>query len=143
MDRVKVGEEAFEIELEVRQEVDLVDQDQLAGAEHERVLERLVLALGHRADHHPSVLADPELGRADEVADVLDHQQVDLPEPELGNRGADHVRVQVALAAEAGLGVELDHRHVQGGDPVGVHASLHVALEHPGADLVQVRQRRL
>ena len=56
----------------------LLTSDQLAGAEHERVLERLVLALGDRGDHHPGVLADPELGRADEVADVLDHQQVDL-----------------------------------------------------------------
>ena len=66
-----------EVEVEVRQQVDLVEHDELAGAEHQRVLERLVLALGDRGDHHPRVLADPELGRADEVADVLDHQQVD------------------------------------------------------------------
>ena len=84
------------------QQVDLVDHDQLAGAEHQRVLERLVLALGDRADHHPGVLADPELGRADEVADVLDHQQVDLLERQVGDRRADHVGVEVALAAEAG-----------------------------------------
>ena len=31
-------------------------------------------------DHHAHVLADPELGRAHEVADVLDHEQVD-PRP--------------------------------------------------------------
>ena len=68
---------SLEVEVEVRQQVDLVDQHQLAGAEHQRVLERLVLALGDRGDHDPRVLADVELGRADEVADVLDHQQVD------------------------------------------------------------------
>ena len=70
----------LEVEVQVREQVDLVDQHQLAGAEHQRVLERLVLALGDRGDHHPRVLADPELGRADEVADVLDHEQVDLVE---------------------------------------------------------------
>ncbi len=91
-----------EVEVEVRQQVDLVDHHQLAGAEHQRVLERLVLALGDRGDHDPRVLADPELGRADEVADVLDDQQVDLVERQRRQRRADHVRVEVALAAEAG-----------------------------------------
>ena len=43
-----------EVEVEVRQQVDLVDHDQLAGAEHQRVLERLVLALGDRGDHRPA-----------------------------------------------------------------------------------------
>ena len=51
-------------------------------------------------DHHARVLPDPELGRADEVADVLDDQQVELVERQRGQRRADHVRVEVALAAE-------------------------------------------
>ena len=66
----------------MRQQVDLVDHHELAGAEHERVLQRLVLALGDGRDHHALVLADVELGRADEVADILDHEQVDLVERE-------------------------------------------------------------
>ena len=41
-------------------------------------------------------------------------------ERQRGQRGADHVRVEVALAAEAGVGVELGHRHVQAREPVGV-----------------------
>ena len=65
------------------------------------------------ADHDARVLADAELGRADEVADVLDHEQVELVERQRRQRRADHVRVQVALAAEAGAGVELRHRDVQ------------------------------
>ena len=35
--------------------------------------------------HRARVLADAELGRADEVADVLDHEQVDLVERQLGS----------------------------------------------------------
>jgi hypothetical protein len=49
-----------------------------------------------------------------------------------------HVRVEVALAAEAGVGVELGHRHVQRGQPVGVHRALHVALQHAHAHSRQV-----
>ena len=33
-----------------------------------------------RVDHRPGVLADVELGRAHQVADVLDEQQVELVE---------------------------------------------------------------
>ena len=82
----------------------------VARAEHERVLERLVLALGDRRDHHAVVLADAELGRADEVADVLDHQQVELVERQRRERRAHHVGVEVALAAEARVGVDLRRR---------------------------------
>src|SRR5215218_4831741 len=78
MHGIEVIDEAVEVEVEVLEQVDLVDQHQLAGAEHQRVLERLVLALGDRRHHHARVLADAELSWADEVADVLDHQQVDV-----------------------------------------------------------------
>ena len=78
--RSRFCEEALEREVEVGQEVDLVDHHELARAEHQRVLQRLVLALRHRGDHRAGVLTDAELRRAHEVADVLDHEQVDLLE---------------------------------------------------------------
>ncbi len=113
------------------EQVDLVDQHQLAGAEHQRVLERLVLALGDRGDHHARILADAELGRADEVADVLDHQQVDARAS--GTAGSAE-RTMFASRwhspPKPGIGVDLRHRHVQRGEPVGVVAALDVALEH-------------
>ena len=130
MHRLEVVEELVEVEVEVRKQVDLVDQHELAGAEHERVLERLLLALCDSRDHDAGVLPHLELGRADEVAHVLDHEQVDLAQRQLRQRRAHHVRVQVALAAKARVGVELGHRHVQRREPVGVHRPLHVALEH-------------
>ncbi len=117
----------------------MLTHDQLAGPKHQRVLERLVLALGDRADHDPRVLPDPELSRADEVADVLDHQQVDLLERDLRDRRADHVGVEVALPSEAGVGVDLGDRDVQMGDPVGVEAALHVALEDADPGPFQAR----
>ena len=141
--------EALHREVDVLEQVDLVDDDQLAGAEHERVLAGLVVALGDRGDHDPRVLADVELGGADEVADVLDDQQVDLVERDRRQRGAHHVRVEVALAAEAAAGVELRDRDVQVGEPVGVERALHVALEHADAQVADavaqqaLEQRRL
>ena len=74
----EVGHETVEVEVEVREEIDLVDDDHVARPEHHRVLERLLLALGDRRDHRPRVLADVELGRTDEVAHVLDDEQVEL-----------------------------------------------------------------
>ena len=94
-------------------------------------------------DHHPRVLADAELRRADEVADVLDHEQVDVGERQRGQRAADHVGVEMALAAEARVGVELRHRHVQAREPVGVVGALDVALEHARAHVAQVAQHPL
>ena len=116
---------------------------ELAGAEHQRVLERLVLALGDRADHHARVLADAELGRADEVADVLDHQQVELVERQLRQRRAHHVRVEVALAAEARAGVELRRpaRAARASRSASKRA-LHVALQHADAHAVEARPAR-
>ena len=126
---VDVRQQLLDVDVEVGEEVDLVDHDEVARAEHQRVLERLLLALGDRADHRAHVLADLELGRADEVADVLDHEHVDLVERQLGQRRADHVRVEMTLAAEARRRVQLRDRHVQRREPVGVHAALDVALE--------------
>ena len=148
MHGVEVREKALEVEVEMRQQVELVHEHELARAEHERVLERLVLALGHGRDHYAPVLADAELRRADEVADVLDQEQVDLVERDRRQRRAHHVRVEVALAAEARIGVDLRHRHVQRGKRVGIETALHVALEHADAHIVEIshdafEQRRL
>jgi len=72
----------LQVELEVREQVDLVHDHDVDGTEHHRVLERLVLALRDRIHHRPRVGTDIELGRAHEVADVLDHEQVEIVERE-------------------------------------------------------------
>src|SRR5262245_3559349 len=63
VDGLDVVKEVLQVELEVGQEVDLVHEDELARAEHERVLERLVLALGDRRHHDAVMLADTEGSR--------------------------------------------------------------------------------
>ena len=76
--------ELLQVEVDVGQQVHLVDHDQVGGGEHVRVLQRLVVALGHRDDDDLACLAEVEQRRADEVADVLDEQQ----RPRLGTSAA-------------------------------------------------------
>src|SRR5215212_1179566 len=129
VDRVQVAEELLQVEVEVLQEVHLVHQHQIGRAEHQGVLERLLFTLGDRVDHHPRVLPDPELRRTHQVPDVLYDEDVHLVQRKLGEPRAHHVRVEVALAAEAGVRVHLHQRDVEARQPVGVERRLHVALE--------------
>ena len=69
---------AGRVELDGRGQVHLGDDGHVGRVEDGRVLERLVLALGHREEDQPQVLAQVEGGRADQVADVLDEQEVEL-----------------------------------------------------------------
>ena len=149
IDVAQVGVEQIEIEVEVGQEVDLVDDHDVGRAEHDRVLEGLLFAFGDREDHCPGVLADIELGRADQVADVLDHDEVEVGERQPGERGADHRGVEVAFAAEAVGGVDQRDGRAEAGEAIGIDRGLDIALHDPdsqrGAELQQhlTEQRRL
>ena len=93
VDGAEVAEKLLEVEVQVREEVGLVDEHEAGRAEHRGVLEGLLLAFDYRVGHHPNVLTDPELRRADQVPDVLYDENVDVVQRELGEAGADHVRV--------------------------------------------------
>ena len=57
--------------------VHLADNHHVRRLEHRRILQRLVLPLGYRQQHDAQVLAQIVGRRADQVADVLDDQQVE------------------------------------------------------------------
>jgi hypothetical protein len=67
-----------EIDIEVREKIDLCQQHQIGVLEHHRVLDRLVLALGDRQRDHVGRLTEIVDRRAHEVADVLDEEHVEL-----------------------------------------------------------------
>src|SRR5215211_1143717 len=56
VDRIEVPEEPLQIEVQVLQQIHFVDQYQVGRAEHERILERLLLTLRDGVDHDPYVL---------------------------------------------------------------------------------------
>src|ERR1700722_2787707 len=62
----------LDVEVHVREQVGLVQQDEVGLAEHVRVLQRLVGALGDGGQYDAGFLAEVEQSRADKVADVLD-----------------------------------------------------------------------
>src|SRR5918997_1702378 len=133
--RVQVAEELLQVEVQVLQEVHLVHQHEVRRAEHQGVLEGFLLALCDRVDHHPRVLPVLELRRTHQVPDVLYDEDIHLFQRELGEAGAHHVRVEVALPAEAGVRVYLHQRDVKAGQAVGVEGRLHVALQDAQAKL--------
>ena len=121
-----------EVEVEVRRNVDLVDEQHVADREHERVLQRLVVALRHGENHGVFHGAGVKLRRADEVADVLEDGEVDVLGAEALKALARHARVEVAHAA----GVQLDNLRTAGGDGRGVDVGVDIGLHDADAQIV-------
>jgi cystathionine beta-lyase len=84
------------IKLDGSRQVDLRDDRHVGGVEDCRVLERLVFPLGHREQHQSQVLAQVERGRADEIADVLDEQEIEGIQVPTVQRALDHRGVEMA-----------------------------------------------
>ena len=111
---------------QVRQQIHLVQQHQPGVVEHLGVFERLVLPFGHGEHHHLVGLAKIKGSRADQVADVLDKQDIQLIQIKGLSGMHNHMGIQVA----AGAGVDLLDRYAGGGDPTGVVIGLLITFDH-------------
>ena len=87
------------VHVEVREQVDLREHDEIGLAEHHRVLERLVLALGDREGDDARGLPEVVDRRADEVAHVLEEEQVGALQVEPVEPVVHEARVEVAARA--------------------------------------------
>ncbi len=67
--------------------------------EHERIFKRLIVTLGNREQHDLVVLSHHKFRGAHKVADVLNHQDIQVLDGEVLDGVMDHVCVEVALAA--------------------------------------------
>ena len=81
----------------------------------------------HRVFHRTGV----ELRRANEVADVLEHDEIQLVRPDLAQPLLGHARVEVAHAAR----VQLDGLHARLADRPRVDVRVNVRLHHAHAQL--------
>src|SRR5215831_1286012 len=124
-DLPQVGGAAGEVEVDVGQQVGLADQHEAGAAEHVRVLDRLVGALGDRGEHHAVRLAQVEQGRADQVPHVLDYHHRAVRGVQRGEGLADHRGVEVA----PGSGVDLHYLAACRAHPVRVQRGLLVPLD--------------
>jgi uncharacterized membrane protein (Fun14 family) len=143
IDRSQVRQERVKIEVEVGQQVDLVHHHHLGSPEHHGVLERLFLSFRDGVDHGLGVLPHPELRRADEVAHILDDEEVEVAEREPAHTGANHHRIEVALAAKSGAGIhDRDGRGSRSLELVGIEGGGDVTLEDADAQRASERVQR-
>ena len=82
------------------------------------------------------MLANVELGGADEVPDILDEDQVEGRQVEAPERAGDHGGIQMTLAAEPVSGVEQADLGAESAEPFGVQGSLDIALDDADAEPV-------
>ena len=122
-----------QVEVEVRHHIDLVHQDEVADREHERVFQGLVVPFRDGEDHGVAHGAGVELGRAHEVAHILQDDEIHLREGHVVQPLARHFGVQVAHPAR----VELDGGDARGLlDLDGIDIAVDVRLHHGHAHLV-------
>src|SRR5271165_5807250 len=118
---ILAGEVGFE--RNVGQQVNLGEQHQLGLEEDGRILERLVFAFGGAQQNDLCVFAEVVTGRANQVADVFDDQQVEVLQLPVFKMPADHLGVEVTGTA----GGDLLHRKAELGQALGIVLGLQIA----------------
>ena len=118
-----------------RHYVDFVEDDGVGHLEHAGVLEWLVIAFGHRQDHHLDVLAQVEVRRAYEVPHVFDEDEVDVVQVEHVKGATQHVALEMTGTGS----VDLYRGNTQGLDGLRIDVARDVALDD--GDVVLVAQR--
>ena len=82
----------------MRKQVNLVHHDNIHRSEHDRVLQGLFFPLCHCEHHGLRVLTDAKFRWTDKIADVLDDQQIKIPQREPGHPGSHHHGIEMALS---------------------------------------------
>lgn len=108
--------EVLDVIIKVRLEVDFIEHYHIAIGEHGRVFIRFIVALGHTGNHDALVFSQDKSIRANQVADVLDEQQVGLFQRQTVQGVFDHVGVEVAAAG----GINLNDGYAQFVDLIGI-----------------------
>lgn len=70
--------DSVHIEVEIRQNVDLVDDQRVANLEYKGILKRLVVPFGNGEDHDVFYCTCVELGRAHKVPHVFENDKVQI-----------------------------------------------------------------
>src|SRR5579883_2314341 len=116
----------LEIEGNIRQQIDFAEDQQLRLEEDRGIFEGLVIAFGHAQDHDLRGLAQVVAGRAHEVPDIFNEQDVEAGQAPVGQVPLNHARIEVAGAA----GGDLFHGEPEALETGRVIFRLDVAGEH-------------
>ena len=107
-------------------QIKLGDGHQIGGTEHDRIFLGFVVPFRDGEQHDIAVLTQIEGGRANEVADVLNEQDVDLMEVQLVQRGMNHVCIEMTGIA----GCDLHCRGARGPNAPCIIFRFQVPLDH-------------
>ena len=121
---------ASRLKSQARCQIKLADDHRVGLVEHGRIFQRLVLAVGDGEQHDAQVLAQIIAGRADEVADVLDDEEVQPGHIQLLDSAGHHVRFEMADRA----GGDLDDRRAGLAQAAGVVVGGQVADNDGGLE---------
>ena len=91
--------EVIHAEIDVGQQVDLVDDERIHAAIGAGIFIGLVVAFGHRCNEDSLMRAEFEVRRADEIANILNNEQIELRQVELIERAAQQNRIKMTIAA--------------------------------------------
>jgi len=112
-------------------QIGLADQHQIGAVKHRRILERLVLSFGGGHQHHPQALAQVVGGGADQIAHILDPEQIQIRQRQALRlqtiQGPAHL---ASLQMAALAGVDLQRRQAGGTQAAGVVVSGQIAHQH-------------
>src|SRR5208283_129572 len=113
-----------------RQQVDFVHQQDGTNLEHERVLNRFVIPFGDAQNHDLFMLTQVEFGRAHQVSDVFDYEQIDPGEVQRLQRNLNHVAVEMTSP----IGIDLHGLDAFFLYAFGVIGRLEVAFDDRNSD---------
>src|SRR5579863_1699202 len=111
------------IKLDRRGKIDLRNHRHVGRVEDRRVLQRLVLPLGHRKKDQPQVFAKIVAGGAYQVADVLDEQEIQPSRLPAAQGILNHLGFEVT----DGAGGDLPDGRAAAGESLGVIVGGYVA----------------
>ena len=123
IDLPRIRLSGFDVEWHIRKQIDLGQDQQRGLVEDGWIFQRLVLAFGHAEQDDLRLFAEVVAGRANQIADVFDEQDVDVFQRPGCERALDHLAVEVADAT----GDDLLHRKAVACQPPRVVLGLQIA----------------
>jgi hypothetical protein len=126
-------ESVFPVIVEVRQQIDFIEKGGMALPEHQWVFCGFILSFGYAQHHHPTVFADIEFRRANQITDILHNQQVNVIKFDTIKSLLYNVGRQMAVTPKL-VGVDLNNRCTAAGQAVGIVGRADITNDHSASD---------
>ena len=89
----------FKIKVKVRHDIDLVNQNQVTDAEHQRILQRLVVTFGDGQNHAVFAGSCVELRRTNQVSDIFQNRKIHVFQIKIIQTLSGHLGIKMTHSA--------------------------------------------